>query len=367
MFYAVSPNESCFRSVDEVPDYVDQAVFGFMDPCKTPKSGASGGFTWSNNFGWEPKDIVTAWNEVARKLNSVGPTERTGQECKEKWFDLKTRTKKKAVEYKEFVNKTGNKTGKCPKPLTELENRIYSFIDESTISGISQGLSTFQPCSNQAESLRSPGQPRQILAELDVPVQLQQVPTELDVPVQPQQILMELDVNVQQDAGYALCLESPSPSSVLAVQLDTPHEQLGSSSRMREINDETLTNSGVLKLVSATKAPVGTHCRLSDMKAVVGYSKHPINCPAYRSLIDPVIFITANNRLEASSSQKSEGTQELENKQKVEVSGQMKMGTPPPVLQFEVTQPHRCASPACTSLYSMVPPPASLMEAQGSS
>ncbi|KAJ6652927.1 hypothetical protein lerEdw1_015665 [Lerista edwardsae] len=190
----------------------------------------------------EPKDIVTAWNEVARKLNSVGPTERTGQECKEKWFDLKTRTKKKAVEYKEFVNKTGNKTGKCPKPLTELENRIYSFIDESTISGISQGLSTFQPCSNQAESLRSPGQPRQILAELDVPVQLQQVPTELDVPVQPQQILMELDVNVQQDAGYALCLESPSPSSVLAVQLDTPHEQLGSSSRMREINDETLTS-----------------------------------------------------------------------------------------------------------------------------
>jgi hypothetical protein len=83
--------------------------------------------------------MLKEWDNVASIVNACGlGLERTGPQIKNKWMDLKYRTKKKASVLKNDLLKTGGGPRK-EKPLTDIEQRILALIGETCVSGI-QGL-----------------------------------------------------------------------------------------------------------------------------------------------------------------------------------------------------------------------------------
>ena len=82
------------------------------------------------------------WNKIALKVNAVGVTVRTGDQCKQKWKGMKIEAKK---EFQKMV-KARNQTGGGPPPR-ELKPCILRTIDlmkdHASFKGVDGGLDMF--------------------------------------------------------------------------------------------------------------------------------------------------------------------------------------------------------------------------------
>lgn len=93
-------------------------------------------------------DVITSqeknkvWNDIAEAVNAVSTVQRTTDELKKKWEDLKTRTKKKASETKKEMGKTGGGEVEGDSALTETELRIIGIIGETLVYGLKDGMDT---------------------------------------------------------------------------------------------------------------------------------------------------------------------------------------------------------------------------------
>ncbi|XP_035233997.1 myb-related transcription factor, partner of profilin-like isoform X2 [Stegodyphus dumicola] len=77
-----------------------------------------------------------AWSEIAEILNSVGlGVKRTGQQVKNKWIDLKSRTKKKAAKIKNNHFGTGGGPSTNMK-LSYVEEKVLALIGKTCVEGI---------------------------------------------------------------------------------------------------------------------------------------------------------------------------------------------------------------------------------------
>ena len=75
-----------------------------------------------------------AWTAVAEKVNAVSPVLRSVQDLKNKFADLKTRTKQKANQLCREARKTGGGQNPAAK-LTNSEELLCSFIGKESIEG----------------------------------------------------------------------------------------------------------------------------------------------------------------------------------------------------------------------------------------
>ena len=83
-----------------------------------------------------------AWMDVHRTVNATSMVSRSVEEIKKKWDDIKRITKKRAIDVKNDVNKTGGGE-RLVEPLTETEEMVVSLIGEERIFGITTGIDTF--------------------------------------------------------------------------------------------------------------------------------------------------------------------------------------------------------------------------------
>ena len=81
------------------------------------------------------------WKAIATSVNAVGQTERSVNDLRRKWDDIKSRTKKRANEIKKDGNKTGGGEMNA-RSLTELEELIISIIGDKLVYGIKGAIDT---------------------------------------------------------------------------------------------------------------------------------------------------------------------------------------------------------------------------------
>ncbi|XP_067621523.1 myb-related transcription factor, partner of profilin-like [Eurosta solidaginis] len=81
-------------------------------------------------FGEDKSKCDFKWNEVANKINALGPQIRTVVEWKKIWADLKSRTKRKLADNARNLNGTGGGPF-CHTPLTETERTIDRILSMS--------------------------------------------------------------------------------------------------------------------------------------------------------------------------------------------------------------------------------------------
>lgn len=79
------------------------------------------------SFGSNKADLDKRWDDISKSLNALGPPERTVNEWKKVWADLKSRTKKKIAENNKNMKGTGGGPGKRLM-LTELEKSIDRIV-----------------------------------------------------------------------------------------------------------------------------------------------------------------------------------------------------------------------------------------------
>lgn len=96
---------------------------------------------FSDSITLKKKNI--AWNDVHRTVNATSMVSRSVEEIEKKWDDLKRIIKKRAIDVKKDLNKTGGGE-RLVEPLTETEEMVVSLIGEEKIFGITTGIDTFQ-------------------------------------------------------------------------------------------------------------------------------------------------------------------------------------------------------------------------------
>ena len=84
-----------------------------------------------------------AWNAVLDCVNAVAPVRRSLEDIKNKFRDLKHRTKQKAITFKREARKTGGGENEAP-PLSDVDLKVVSFIGEESIEGIHGGIDTYR-------------------------------------------------------------------------------------------------------------------------------------------------------------------------------------------------------------------------------
>ena len=81
------------------------------------------------------------WIAITNNVNAVSCVQRTVDEIRRKWDDLKSRTKKKANDVKKDRQKTGG--GEREEPdLTEFEQRVINLIGTTVVYGLKGGIDT---------------------------------------------------------------------------------------------------------------------------------------------------------------------------------------------------------------------------------
>ena len=79
------------------------------------------------------------WEQIAVKVTASGVCVRSSNDLKKKWDDLKTRSKRKAVDLQKDVNQTGG--GKrVRRELTQQETRVVSLLGTTRLRGIDGGV-----------------------------------------------------------------------------------------------------------------------------------------------------------------------------------------------------------------------------------
>ncbi|KAI2668908.1 Nuclear apoptosis-inducing factor 1 [Labeo rohita] len=84
--------------------------------------------------GVTTKSKYVAWQAVTQAVNEVGGKQRTLQEVKKKWADLKLQSKKRIAAHMAKVRLTGGGGPTCK--LSPEDERICAIIGEGAVKGI---------------------------------------------------------------------------------------------------------------------------------------------------------------------------------------------------------------------------------------
>ncbi|XP_016341425.1 nuclear apoptosis-inducing factor 1-like isoform X2 [Sinocyclocheilus anshuiensis] len=87
------------------------------------------------------------WDSLADAVNAVGSENRTVNELKKKWSDIKVEVKRRTAAHRQSVGRTGSGTG--VDELTPFEQRVASIVGDTLLSGVvsvAVGDSDLQDC-----------------------------------------------------------------------------------------------------------------------------------------------------------------------------------------------------------------------------
>ncbi|XP_046574148.1 uncharacterized protein LOC124282236 [Haliotis rubra] len=76
--------------------------------------------------------------DICYRISANSGVKRLTKDVKKKWMDYKSQTRKKEAERRREATKTGG--GPPPSSLTEMEQRVVSFLPSCTIQGCDGGL-----------------------------------------------------------------------------------------------------------------------------------------------------------------------------------------------------------------------------------
>ncbi|XP_048259517.1 myb/SANT-like DNA-binding domain-containing protein 4 [Haliotis rufescens] len=92
--------------------------------------------SFSNNLTNRMKK--KAWEDISQSISANSGVKRLTKDVKKKWMDYKSQTRKKEAERRREATRTGG--GPPPSSLTEMEQRVVSFIPPCSIQGCEGGL-----------------------------------------------------------------------------------------------------------------------------------------------------------------------------------------------------------------------------------
>lgn len=78
---------------------------------------------------------MKAWQEIAELVNTVSPVGRSVEEVKKKWEDMKTRTKKRAMEVRSVGLLGDDDSAQIRSYLTEYELRVLYLLGDAAVGG----------------------------------------------------------------------------------------------------------------------------------------------------------------------------------------------------------------------------------------
>lgn len=90
--------------------------------------------TLSSRIINKKKKKKNEWESLADAVNAVGSENRTVNELKKKWSDIKVEVKRRTAVHRQSVGRTGSGTG--VDELTPLEQRVTSIVGDTLLSGI---------------------------------------------------------------------------------------------------------------------------------------------------------------------------------------------------------------------------------------